>query len=92
MSSQSRYRRSDSVETSPVGDRVVLYEGGSRKAVVLNPTGAWLWQQLSSPRTADELSQQLQARFPATDAAQVRADVESCLHDLVRQELLQTEA
>jgi hypothetical protein len=92
MSSSSHYRRADSVETSPVGDRVVLYEGRSRKAIVLNPTGAWLWQQLSTPRTADELSQQLQAQFPATDGAQIRADVESCLHDLVRQELLQAEA
>jgi sensor domain CHASE-containing protein len=75
-----------------VGDRVVLYEGRSRKAVVLNPTGAWLWQQLNGSQTVDELSERLQARFPATDAAQIRADVESCLHDLVRQELLQTEA
>ncbi|HEX8236176.1 MAG TPA: PqqD family protein [Abditibacteriaceae bacterium] len=75
-----------------MGDRVVLYEGRSRKAVVLNPTGAWLWQQLNGSQTVDELSERLQARFPATDAAQIRADVESCLHDLVRQELLQTEA
>lgn len=70
----------------------MLYEGRSRKAVVLNPTGAWLWQQLNGSQTVDELSERLQARFPATDAAQIRADVESCLHDLVRQELLQTEA
>jgi sensor domain CHASE-containing protein len=92
MSLNPRFRRSDSVETSPVGDRVVLYDGRSRKAIVLNPTGAWLWQQLSHTHTVDELSQQLQTRFPATDAAQIRADVENCLQDLVRQELLQTEA
>jgi hypothetical protein len=87
-----RYSRGSSIDASPVGDRVVLYDRNSRKAVVLNPTGAWLWQALSTPQTADELSQQLHARFPSTQAAQVKADVEICLRDLTKQQLLHEEA
>ena len=87
-----RYSQSPAVETSPVGDRVVLYDNASRKAIVLNPTGAWLWQQLSTPSSAAELTQKLQARFSNVDAAQVQADVEACLKSLVEQELLHEEA
>lgn len=87
-----RYHRSSSTQTSPVGDRVVLYDDNSRKAIVLNPTGAFLWQALSTPQSADELSHQLHARFPATDAAQIHHDVEACLRDLVKQEIVREEA
>lgn len=87
-----RFCRSRAIETSPVGDRVVLYATVSRKAIVLNPTGAWLWQALSTPQTSAELAQQLQSRFPSVAPAQIQEDVEACLRQLSEQELLQQEA
>lgn len=86
------YSQNSTVEASPVGDRVVLYDNASRKAVVLNPTGAWLWGQLSTRCSTDELVQKLQVRFPDVDAAQISADVETCLRDLTQQQLLLEEA
>lgn len=86
------YHRNIAIETSPVGDRVVLYHSVSRKAIVLNPTGAWLWQALSTPQSMQQLAQQLQARFPSVAAAQIQQDVENCLRQLAEQELLQLEA
>lgn len=90
--SSMRFSRSDSIETSPVGERVVLYDPRSRKAVVLNPTGAWLWKTLSTPQSAEALSRQLQARFPSVEAAQIQQDVENCLRQLTEQELLHADS
>lgn len=83
-----RYRQNTSVETTSVGDRVVLYETITRKAIVLNPTGAWLWQQLHAPRRANELAQLLQLRYASVPLAILQADVEACLRDLNEQKLL----
>lgn len=82
------YSQSSSVETSSVGDRVVLYDSVSRKAIVLNPTGAWLWNQLQNPQSAAQLAQALQLQFPHIEAAQLQTDVESCLRELMQQQLL----
>ncbi len=86
------YIQSSHVETSPVGDRVVLYDNVSRKAVVLNPTGAWLWVQLSTRSSPDELTDKLQTRFASVPREQLQADVEACLRDLSHQNLLHEEA
>ena len=86
------YSQSPTGETSPVGDRIVFYDNASRKAVVLNPTGAWLCQQLSTRLSVDELVQKLRARFASVDATQIRADVEKCLCDPTQQQLLREEA
>ena len=50
------YARSQDVDSSSVGDRVVLYHRGSRTALVLNPTGSWLWQGLVASATALDLA------------------------------------
>ncbi len=87
-----RYSRPSHVETSPVGDRVVLYDSVSRKALVLNPTGALLWATLSTPSSADELAQTLKNRYANVELAQLRADVEACLQSLLAQQFLHQEA
>lgn len=87
-----RYIRNPNVETSPVGDRVVLYDTQTRKAVVLNPTGAFLWTQLSTRKSADELAEQLQTRFAQVAREQLQTDVEACLHSLCEQKLLLEES
>jgi hypothetical protein len=76
------YSRSPDASASTVGDRVVLYHRTSRAALVLNPTGSWMWQQLTSPRTADALANDLRARFPSLSDDDARRDVEAFLADL----------
>ncbi len=70
----------------------MLYATDSRKAVVLNPTGAFLWQALSTPQTGEELALKLQARFPSVAPGQIQEDVEACLRQLSEQDVLQQEA
>ena len=60
----------------------MLYHRTSRAALVLNPTGSWMWQQLTTPRTADALVNDLRARFPSLSDDDARRDVEAFLADL----------
>ena len=71
---------------------MVLYDNRVGKAVVLNATGAWLWGQLDTHFTAEELAGRLQERFPKVDAAKVRNDVDACLRSLLDQDLLSEES
>jgi hypothetical protein len=78
------YARSEQVEVSTVGDRVVLYHRTSRSALVLNPTGSRLWERLATPARPEDLTAALRERFPAlTPEAAVR-DVSSFLDELTR--------
>ena len=71
-----------------VGERAILFERATKRAIVLNPTGAQLWQLLETPLSGAQLSAALQAHFPETDAAQIAADVDKYLHELSAQKLV----
>lgn len=74
--------------SSPVGDRAVLYSWEDGKAIVLNPTGAALWDALESPRAASELADILMERFPGLSPERARADAEAYVVRLVRENVL----
>jgi hypothetical protein len=78
------YARSEQVEGSSVGDRVVLYHRTSRSALVLNPTGTRLWQRLASPASPEDLTAALREGFPALTAEDALRDVSSFLDELTR--------
>ncbi len=84
----ARYRRSDRVDETRVGDRVVLFQRDTGSGVVLNPTGSIIWESLESARTPGDLSLVLAGRFPATPAEQISADVSSYLGALIEQSLI----
>ena len=79
----SLYTRSPDASASTVGDRVVLYHRVSRAAIVLNPTGSWVWEQLIAPQTPSALAENLRARFPALSGEQAQTDVDAFLRELV---------
>jgi hypothetical protein len=72
------------VETSPVGDRVVLYNRSSRAALVLNPTGSYLWDRLAKPASSDDLTTALRDRYPTLAPEDALRDVASFLNELTR--------
>ena len=84
----AKYRRPSYVEESKVGDRVVLYHSESRKAMVLNPTGSWLWQLLDTSQTKQLLVEQLQSKFPSLQSEQAVRDTSIFLDDLLQHGLL----
>jgi len=84
----ARYRRPHNVEESKVGERVVLYHHDSREALVLNPTGSWLWQLLATSQTKPTLVEQLQSRFPFLKDEQAMSDTSAFLDDLLKHGML----
>ena len=78
------YARSEQVEVSTVGDRVVLYHRTSRSALVLNPSGSRLWERLATPASSQDLTVTLRERFPALTPDDALRDVSSFLDELTR--------
>lgn len=82
-------RRTDGVWSSAVHDRAVLYSWEEGKAIVLNATGATLWDALESPRTPGGLAALLIERFPSLSAERARADVAAFVDRLLGESVLQ---
>lgn len=82
-------RRAEGVFSNAVADRAVLYSRNEGKAIVLNPTGAVLWEALESPRTPSELAESLVRRFPGLPADRALADVSAFLDRLLGEGVLQ---
>ena len=78
------YARSEQVEGSTVGDRVVLYHRTSRSALVLNPAGSRLWERLATPATPQDLAAALRERFPTLTREDALQDVSTFLDELTR--------
>ena len=81
--------RSPQIETSDIGDRVVLYHSESGKSLVLNPLGTWLWRLMAAPMTTEDLAARVQAQYPTVDAESARRDVETYLYTLTEHGALQ---
>ena len=81
------YRRSERVDISRVGTRAVLYHRDSRKALVLNPSGSWLWDQLASPRSRDQLAAALQEKYRLS-SDQAGRDTDRFLDNLSQHEAI----
>lgn len=75
------YIRSQRVDISRVGTRAVLYHRDSRKALVLNPSASWLWEQLASTRSRDQLADALRERY-SLSSDQAARDTDQFLSDL----------
>lgn len=79
---EERFARSGDVETSTAGDRVVLYHRRSRHALVLNPTGSWIWALLVEPMSVRGLVAELRRHYPAVPLDRAERDVTALLDDL----------
>lgn len=77
-----RFRRSDRVDETRVGDRVVLYHRDTGSGVVLNPTGSLIWDALVSPCSAADLAQDLATRYPGMAAERIETDVNTYVESL----------
>jgi hypothetical protein len=83
-------RRTAGICSNPVHDRVVLYNSDDGKAIVLNATGARLWEALEAPRTPSELASLLRDRFPNLPVERATADVAAFLERLIDESVLES--
>jgi hypothetical protein len=84
----SRFRRSNRVDETRVGDRVVLYHRDTGSGLVLNPTGSIIWDALQAPQSAADLASGLAARFPGTQHEKITADVNNYVESLLENGLI----
>lgn len=81
-------RRSERVDETRVGDRVVLYQRDTGSGVVLNPTGSRIWDSLTMPASAKDLVEQLARENLAIPRDRIAADVETYVNSLKEQKLI----
>ncbi len=77
-----RFRRSDRVDETRVGDRVVLYHRDTGSGVVLNPTGSLIWDALAMPCSAADLAGDLATRYPGLSADRIESDINTYVESL----------
>ena len=80
--------RSDRVDETRVGDRVVLYHRDTGSGVVLNPAGSRIWDSLTVPASADDLAERLAREHRAVPREQIAADVATYVNSLKEQKLI----
>ena len=72
------------------GSTPALFKTGS--GVVLNPTGSFIWEALTSPQSADDLAGQLASRFPSTARERIATDVSTYMESLLENGLITSDS
>lgn len=70
------------LETAPLADGAVLYDGKTGKFIMLNRSADRLWSELSSAKTEDELVRGLRRTYPEIDPTTARKAVSETLESL----------
>ena len=76
------------LETAPLQDGSVLYNLKTGKFVMLNRSASFLWTELSSPKSVDDLTHRLLAAFPDTPTGSIGSDIDKALTELKELELV----
>lgn len=85
----SRYSHSAHADSTMAGDRAAIFHRATRVAITLNTTGTILWNSMTTPRSRDELVQELAGRFPSISEEQLSQDVDGFIDQLTSHDLLQ---
>jgi hypothetical protein len=85
---QTTFVATAGLETAPLQDGAVLYNMKTGKFVMLNRTAAYLWSELSTPKTENELVGGLGATFSGASLPAVTQSVGQVLKTLQELELV----
>lgn len=79
------------LETAPLADGAVLYNGKTGKFVMLNRSADRLWNELSQAKTEEELVRGLCRTYPDVETPAARDAVSQTLESLQRLDLVQAQ-
>lgn len=82
------YCRSARVQSSVVGDRVVLFHRDLQATAIINPSGSRIWDLLDVPLSEKTLAENLLSWYPDLSFDQALADVSGFLANLMEQGLI----
>jgi len=77
------YSQDRSIESAPLQDETILLQPQAKTFCLLNQTAAFIWKEISTPISAELVTQRLSGAFEGVSAEQARRDVESTLWQLV---------
>ena len=76
------YLRESEVETAPLESETVLLHPSSNKFCMLNNTASFIWNEVATPKLADEIAHQLVAAFTDVGPEEAMIDVKAALEQL----------
>lgn len=82
------FHRAVDVQSTPVGERLVLFNRATGASIVLNPSAAVLWGALEQPSTAEDLAGHLCRRHEGLSAERATEDVNRCLCQFTSQAIV----
>ena len=83
--------RNPDVEAAPLKDELLLYCSKTSKFFVMNDTAAFLWQQLGSPASEEQLADGLRSAFAPVSAEQALEDVRRTVKEMLANELIRAQ-
>lgn len=87
IGAETTLQRTERAVHGDLPEETVLLDVDAGVAVRLNPTGAWIWEQLEQPRSVAELARSLSDRFEIDEGRAVD-DVVAFAREMSRRELL----
>lgn len=90
IEAETTLRRTERAVHGDLPEETVLLDVDAGIAVRLNPTGAWIWEQLQEPRSVAELARGLAGRFEI-DERRAIDDVVAFAREMTRRQLLATD-
>ena len=83
-------QQNSAVETAPLQQDAILFHSGLNRFCILNRTSSFIWNKLQSPITADEIAQELSAKFDGVTPTEALRDVNAALEKLIELDLVVT--
>ena len=83
------YVRSTNLPYEKVGGDLVLVDAVNGFFCTSNQVGAFIWEELSEPRTSDDLCDAIVHNFDGAEPSAVKNDVEEFLDSLLSNDLVE---
>lgn len=81
-------RQNDGVEMAPLRDDAILFNPKSNRFCVLNRTSSFIWNQLKSPASPEQIAEALCVNFTGVAPGEALRDVEQALSQFLDLELV----
>ena len=80
--------RNPKTELARMNDEAMLFDPEKSQFFQLNPTAAFVWDQLAQPSTVQGLADQLSKRFEGALASEVERDVDKLVEQMLAHRLI----
>jgi hypothetical protein len=80
--------RNPKAETASMNDEAMVFDPEKNQFFQLNPTAAFLWDQLVEPRTVERLTEQVSQHFEDASTFDVARDIDRLVEQMLAHQLI----